>query len=294
MKKDYYKSLGVNKNASEEEIKKAYRKLAMKYHPDRNAGNKKSEELFKEVNEAHEVLSDKQKRAEYDNGGMNFNQDFSGFSGNKGYRKSNNMNDIFGDEMFASFFKQNGFRNNYEEETTNQYDASFNLKVKLEDTILGSEINISVPIKDYKNSLDSKMKSFKVKIPPGIISGQKIKLKGEGHTNNNTKGDLYLTVEVLPSDKYTRKENDLYMEQPIDFVIATLGGEIEVNAITGTFKVKILEGTQSGKTLRLKGKGIKKSTAEIGDLNIVLTIKVPKKINEKQKEYLEKFKESSN
>lgn len=253
--KDYYKILGVEKSATQDEIKKAYRKLAMKYHPDRNQGNKTAEEKFKEITEANEVLSDSEKRKKYDTlganwkqyqhtGGQGFDDFFTHFGGGRGgagaaYEFSGDIGDIFGgmgggfSDFFESFFGgSRGFSGRTSQQRT-AVDVEAVLNVTLEDVFNGSEKTINVD-----------GKKLKVKINAGTKDGQKLRLKGLGRskTAEGIKGDLFLNIHVLQHPFYEIKDNQLYYNLDIDLYTAVLGGKENIKTLDGkTVSVNIPE-----------------------------------------------------
>ena len=302
--KDYYKILGVEKSASPDEIKKAYRKLAMKYHPDRNAGNKSSEEKFKEITEANEVLSDPEKRKKYDTLGANWNQyqhtggqgfdDFSNhFGGNRRssgntYEFSGDLGDLFGgmgggfSDFFESFFGGSGkdFTGRTRQQKT-AVDVEANLNVTLEDVFNGSEKQISVD-----------GKKLKIKINPGTKDGQRLRLKGLGRskTAGGEKGDLYLNIHVLHHPFYEIKDNNLYYNLDVDLYTAVLGGKENIKTLDGkTISIAIPEGTESEKILRLKGLGLRNESVR-GDLFVNIHVTIPKDLTKEEKELFKKLK----
>ena len=303
--KDYYKILGVDKSATQDEIKKAYRKLAMKYHPDRNAGNKSSEEKFKEITEANEVLSDPEKRKKYDTlgsnwkqyqntGGQGFGDFYTNFGGGRRpsgstYEFSGDINDIFGgvggggfSDFFESFFggSGRGFGGRTPPQKT-AIDVEANMNITLEDIFNGSEKQISV-----------EGKKLKIRIIPGTKDGQKLRLKGMGRskTANGEKGDLYLNLHVLQHPFYEIKENDLYYNLDVDLYTAVLGGKENIKTLDGkTISISIPEGTESGKTLRLKNLGMNNNNVR-GDLFVRILVTVPKSLSKEEKELFKKLK----
>ncbi len=304
--KDYYKILGVDKSATQDEIKKAYRKLAMKHHPDRNAGNKSSEEKFKEITEANEVLSDPEKRKKYDTLGSNWNQyqntggqGFDNFYTNFGggtrrpgsgssYEYSGNINDIFGgmgggfSDFFESFFggSGGGFGGRTQQQKT-AIDVEANMNVTLEDVFNGSEKQINV-----------EGKKLKIKITPGTKDGQKLRLKGLGRskTSSGEKGDLFLNIHILQHPFYEIKENDLYYNLDVDLYTAILGGKEAIRTLDGkTISISIPEGTESEKILRLKGLGLINESIR-GDLFVNIHVTIPKNLNKEEKELVKKLK----
>jgi len=299
--KDYYKILGVEKAASQDEIKKAYRKLAMKYHPDHNAENKSAEEKFKEITEANEVLSDPEKRKKYDTlgsnwkqyqntGGQGFGDFYTNFGGGKGrsgstYEFSGDINDIFGGMGgggFSDFFggSGRGFGGRTQQQKT-AVDVEANMNITLEDIFNGSEKQISV-----------EGKKIKIKINPGTKDGQKLRLKGMGRskTAGGEKSDLYLNLHILQHPFYEIKENDLYYNLDVDLYTAVLGGKENIKTLDGkTISIIIPEGTESGKTLRLKKLGMNNNNVR-GDLFVKILITIPKNLSKEEKEIFNKLK----
>lgn len=303
--KDYYKILGVEKSATQEEIKKAYRKLAMKYHPDRNPGNKASEEKFKEITEANEVLSDPEKRKKYDTlganwkqyqhtGGQGFDDFFTNFGGGRRssgagstYEFSGNLNDIFGgmgggfSDFFESFFgaRGGGFGGRTNQQKT-AVDVEAVLNITLEDAFNGSEKTINVD-----------GKKLKVKITPGTKDGQKLRLKGLGRskTGEGAKGDLYLTIHVLQHPFYEIKDDELYYNLDVDLYTAVLGGKENIRTLDGKIiSINIPEGTESEKKLRLKGLGLITNGVR-GDLFVDIHVTVPRNLSKEEKELFKKL-----
>lgn len=304
--KDYYKILGVEKSATQDEIKKAYRKLAMKYHPDRNSGNKTAEEKFKEITEANEVLSDPDKRKKYDTlgsnwkqyqhtGGQGFDDFFTNFGGGRrqsgsgsSYEFNGNINDIFGgmgggfSDFFESFFggRGGGFGGRTQQQKT-AVDVEAILNVSLEDAFNGSEKTINVD-----------GKKLKIKVTPGTKDGQKLRLKGMGRskTSEGTKGDLYLNIHVLQHPFYEIKDKELYYNLDVDLYTAVLGGKENIRNLEGkTISINIPEGTESESKLRLKGLGWTENGVR-GDLFVAIHVTVPKNLNKEEKELFNKLK----
>lgn len=307
--KDYYKILGVEKSATQDEIKKAYRKLAMKYHPDRNAGDKSAEEKFKEITEANEVLSDPEKRKKYDTLGANWKQyqtsggrgfdDFFSHSGSRGqtsgntYEFSGDLGDLFGgmgggfSDFFESFFGgrgRSGFTGQSQQQKT-AIDVEANLNITLEDVFNGSEKQISID-----------GKTVKIKINPETKEGQKLRLKGLGRsrTANGEKGDLYLNIHILHHPFYEIKDSALYYNLDIDLYKAVLGGKEKIKTLDGkTISITIPEGTESETILRLKGLGLKNGNLR-GDLFVNVHVTVPKNLTREEKELFKKLKSLRN
>ena len=288
--KDYYKILGVSKTASQDEIKKAYRKLAVKYHPDKNPDDRKAEEKFKEISEANDVLGDPAKRKQYDELGENWKyyqqqgnaQQRGGFDrsqwANAGRQGGNfNAEDIFGQgngdfsDFFESFFGSGGQQRTYR---GGDYQAS--LSITLDEAFHGVTKQISL-----------ENKPLNLKIKPGIADGQILRLKGKGATgpNGGEPGDLLLTIQVAPHAVFERKGNDLYFDQPLDLYTAVLGGKISVHTIDKTISMNVPAGTDSGKTFRLKEMGMPHyghQTAR-GDAYVRVQLQVPKQLSEEER-----------
>ncbi len=305
--KDYYKILGVDKNATQEEIKRAYRKLAMKYHPDRNPGDKSAEEKFKEITEANEVLSDPEKRKKYDTLGANwkqyqhagggFDDFFSQFGsaqsgGGRTYTFSGDLGDLFGNlggfsDFFESFFGSRGrqqesrFRSHeFGQNAAAGIDLEADLNITLEEAFNGGERIINVD-----------GKKVKIKINPGTKDGQKLRLKGLGRSRiqNGQPGDLFLNIHILQHPFYEIKDSDLYYNLDIDVYTAVLGGKEYIRTLDGkTISINIPEGTDSGSILRLKNLGMQKESGR-GDLFVRINVTVPKNLSEEEKQLFRKL-----
>lgn len=288
--KDYYKVLGVTKSATTEEIKKAYRKLAVKYHPDKNQGNKKAEELFKEANEANEVLSNPEKRKKYDELGENWkqyeNQGAQGFnrsqyqnaggqqyysSGNQGFGGGEDFSDFF-ESFFGRGFDGSGRQRQARAQNGPDYQAEVDLS--LEEAYNGTSRLLEV------NGEKLQMK-FK-----GVQDGQKLRIKEKGGqgTGGGKRGDIYVGVHISSHTHFERKGDDLYCEAPVELYTAILGGKALVRTMKGNIKVDIAKETDNGKTLRLKGMGMPKfgKENEFGDLYAKVKIILPKNLTEKE------------
>jgi curved DNA-binding protein len=295
--KDYYNSLGVGKNASDEEIKRAYRKLAMKYHPDRNPNKKEAEERFKEINEAYAVLSDKEKRKQYDSfGAEGFHQRFtqedifrgfdmdeilSGLFGGKGRRESR-FGGRSGFDFGDLFGRQTGYQDMSRMPQRGE-DTVYELIISLEEAAFGGEKKIS-----YRKN--GKIEEVSVKIPRGIPSGKKLRLSGKGMEGRNggPPGDLYLQVSIREHPLFSREGDDLIVEREVNFSEAALGTNIEVPTLDGMKKVKVPPGTQSHTKMRLKGLGMPHFQGEgKGDEYVKVIVKVPKKITERSRELIQ-------
>jgi len=288
MAKDYYKILNVSRDAKEDEIKKSYRKLARKYHPDLNPNNKESESLFKEVSEAYMVLSDKEKRAAYDTGGVDPNaQDFrqGPYYTETQSGDSSRYRDIF-NENFGGINFEDLFREQARRQKTQSFrgeDHIFQMEIDFKDAVLGGDQTFSLPNGD----------KISAKIPGGIRTGQKIKLAGRGGQgyNGGPKGDLYIEIHVRPSSVFKRVGNDLEVEVPVLFSKAILGDKVQVPTIDGTVELSLPKGVSSGTRLRLKGKGVQKGN-QPGDLYAIIKITMPQEVTPELKEAIKKWQES--
>ena len=291
--KDYYHVLGVAKNASDEEIKKAYRKLAMKYHPDRNPNKKEAEERFKEINEAYAVLSDKEKRKQYDTfGAEGFHQRFTQEDIFRGFDFDEILSSLFGgrarrDFRFGGqsgfdfgdvFGRQGGYQDTGRMSQRGE-DIVYEMAISLEEAASGGERRIS-----YRKN--GRLEEVSVKIPRGIPSGKKLRLAGKGKEGRNggPPGDLYLQVTVREHPLFSQEGDDLTVEKEINFSEAVLGTTIEVPTLEGMKKVKVPPGTQSHTKMRLKGLGMPHFQGEgKGDEYVKVIVRVPKKVSEKSR-----------
>jgi molecular chaperone DnaJ len=358
-KRDYYETLGVAKNASEDDIKKAYRKLAMKHHPDRNQGDgaKKSEEQFKEAKEAYEMLSDAQKRAAYDqygHAGVDPNM-AGGFRGGPGAEGFGGFAEAFGD-IFGDIFGGGGGgqrRGGGGQQVYRGADLSYAMEITLEEAAHGKETQIRIPSWEQCETCHGsgakpgtspkvcstcsgsgtvhlrqgffsiqqtcphchgagkvipepcsachgqgkikKNKTLEVKIPPGINEGMRIRSAGNGEpgTNGGPSGDLYIEIRMKQHEIFERDGDDLHCTVPVGLTTAALGGQIQVPTLGGTAEIELPEGTQHGKTFRLRGKGIKGVRSSYpGDLYCHLSVETPVKLTEHQRKLLKELDES--
>ncbi len=329
--KDYYELLGVSKTATEKEIKSAYRKLARKLHPDVNPNNKAAEEKFKSVSEAHEVLSDPDKRKKYDqygeqwksysqNGGPGSGGGFpgggygngAGQSSPGGFRMEYGEPGQFGDlnDLFASLFggeenmrgggARGGDRFGRQAPPRKGQDIEASISVTLEEAFHGASkgVSLQVPSGYYDTNnrsgrQEETTRRVEVKIPAGVADGQKIRLAGQGGDGPAGRGDLFLVMRVLPSAVFERKGDDLLVDVPVSFVDAALGGEAKVPTPKGTrLTVTVAPGAQSGQTLRLRGQGMPRlKDGGHGDLLARLKITVPKTLTPRETELLTELRE---
>ena len=359
-KRDYYEVLGVDKNASADEIKKAYRKMAMKYHPDKNPGDKEAEEKFKEANEAYEVLSDETKRATYDQyGHAGMEGGFGGGAGGFNGFGGGGVEDIFSD-IFSSFgggfggFSGFGGGGSRRRGPSRGADMKISINLTFKEAAFGTEKKIKIKRKEacqtchgtgaepgseahtcdkcggsgqiyirqqtpfgtiqqntvcdkchgegeiidkpchscHGTGLEEKERTINIKIPAGVDNGSVLPLRGEGNTGarGGGKGDLFVYIYVKEDPIFKREENDVFFEIPITFAQAALGAELVVPTIDGKVKLRIPEGTQTGKVFRLKGKGIPSVNGRgRGDQYVTVRVEVPRKLNKKQKELLRSF-----
>ena len=327
-RKDYYKILGIDKNADENTIKKAYRKLAKKYHPDTNAGNAQAAEKFKQITEAYSVLSDPEKKKMYDQFGS---ADYQGGQGpfggaNGGYQEfhfdGGDMDDIlknifgggfsgrsagagggsrsyhFGGGFGDGFSGGNsgfgdGFSGTGSSFGGRGSDLHADITVSFDEAALGGDkvINLSDP------SAPGRTQSLQVHIPAGIDDGQTIQLSGKGEAGDKggPNGDLLLTIRVHPHQMFKREGTNVFIDMPISFVQAALGATVQVPTLDGPVELKIPEGTQTGSKFRMKGRGIPSIRSKVrGDQYVTVNVEVPRNLNSKQKELLREFEEDKN
>ena len=292
-KRDYYEVLGINRSADKEAIKKAYRKMAKKYHPDSNEGNPDAEEKFKEVTEAYNVLSDPEKKKLYDQfghaafeegaggagyggGGFNGNGGFGGFGGT-GY----------GDDFGRSY--NSGFGGSRQQKGQ---DLNAEISISFNEAVFGCDKLINLSEADGRGK-----QTLKVHIPAGIDNGKSIRLRGKGNPGYGgaPAGDLLLKVHVGERPGFERKGTDVYTTVNVPFITAALGGEAKVQTLNGQVMCRIPEGTQSGSKIRLKGKGIQMmgKTGVYGDLYVTVQVQVPRNLSEESRRKLREFDTST-
>ncbi|MGH2521287.1 MAG: DnaJ C-terminal domain-containing protein [Anaerolineales bacterium] len=300
--KDYYKSLGVSKTATEKEIKSAFRKLAQKYHPDKNPGDQKAEDKFKEINEAYEVLRDPQKRAKYDQLGASYAQweragrpgggfDFSRWSTGQGGTRVEygDLNDLFGQGGFSDFFTSL-FGGGFGGQADRAGRTRAGWTSRGEDFEQPVEISLEEAYRGAKRTLQKDSRRLEVSIPPGARTGTKVRISGEGGAGQPV-GDLYLVVTVRPHPQFRREGDDLHVEVPVDLYTALLGGEVRVPTLNGEVVLTIPPETQSGKTFRLSGRGMPRlrQPKEKGDLYAHTAIRIPTQLNEQERKLVEEL-----
>ena len=303
MSEDYYKTLGIEKSASAEDIKKVYRKLALKWHPDKNQNNKSAEDKFKKISEAYAVLSDPEKRKEYDTYGSadQFRQKYTqedifrgfdlndilrgfGFSdsgrrgGSRTFRSDRGGGFAYSHgDPFSDIFE--GERQRYAHMPQKGQDFEYNLSITLEESVFGAEKKLALQKEDDVEEIN-------FKVPPGISTGKKLRLAGKGAPgiDGGTSGDLYININILPHPIFARDGYDLYIEKSIHFSQAALGTSIDIPTLEGPVKrIKIPPGTQNNTKIRMKGYGVPglKGTGK-GDQFVKIIINVPKKLTDRQ------------
>ncbi len=348
-KRDYYEVLGVEKNAGSEDLKKAYRKLAMKYHPDRNPGDKPAEEKFKEAAEAYAVLSDSEKRAQYDQFGHAMGG--RGFQGFEGFEDAfRGFGDVFGD-IFEDFLGGGGRRGGGRSRARRGADLEVTVELTLEEVLKGKEAALEIPRHESCGECQGtgakpgskktpcqecrgqgevrisqgfftmrrtchacrgegeriekpctvchgakrvrQTRKLKVQIPPGVDTGMRLKMNGEGEAGETggMRGDLYILMQVKPHPLFERKEETIYCEVLIPYSVAVLGGEIQVPTLTEEVPLKIPAGTPAGKILKVKGAGIPALSRESarGDQLVRVDIHIPSKVNDEERKLLEHY-----
>jgi curved DNA-binding protein len=306
--KDYYKILGVERKASKEQIKSAYRKLALKTHPDRNPGDSRAEERFKEINEAYQVLSDPEKRSRYDQLGESYTQWQQGGAPAGGFnwedwfttRRSGNarvggLEDILGGE-FSEFFRRIfGGMPDMGVPSTGSGSFQSNRRSSLPSYQQEVTISLTEAYQGTTRRIEVEGRRLEVKIPPGAKSGTKIRVANTIPTGiSGQKGDLYLVIRVAEDPRFLVKGNDLHIDVTIDLYTAVLGGEVTVQTLSGNVVLTIPAGIQSGQSIRLAGRGIPRLNApnKTGDLFAHVKVKIPSNLSERQKELFQELKRS--
>ena len=307
IEKDYYAVLGVDKSASAADIKKAYRKLAQKHHPDANQGNTRSEERFKEVSAAYDVLSDPKQREEYDRirqmvaaggfragpGGPGGFGGFGGFGGGGGSRvRVENIDDLFGGgagfgDLFGDLFGSGSTSGGFGNRAMRGQDLETETTLSFEEALEGVQVEL------YLTEPGGTHRTIRARIPAGVSDGARIKLPGKGAAgpNGGLPGDLYVKVRVRPHKVFGRKNKDLTLSLPITFAEAALGAQVDVPTLNGgPVKLKIPAGTSSGRTFRVKGKGVPSGKAK-GDLLVTVQVAVPQRLNREARNLVERLAE---
>ncbi len=289
--KDYYKILGVDRKATQDEIKKTYRKLAMKYHPDQNRGNKQAEEKFKEINEAYEVLGDAKKREKYDQLGSSYSQ-WQQAGGNPGNFNWNewvsqqpqggrqvdmgDFGDVFGgfSDFFSAIFGGMGGMNTAVRQQARPQAIEQGVQITLDEAYRGTQRIFQIGDR-----------RIEVKIPAGAMTGTKVRMSGAVPTSTGGSGDLHLVVEVLPDSRFTVEGANLTTEVTVDLYTAVLGGSATVHTLSGDVVLTIPAGTQPGQKIRLAGRGMPKlkEPGKFGDLFAVIKVNIPRKLTDKQR-----------
>jgi molecular chaperone DnaJ len=320
--KDYYQVLGLNRNASEKEIKQAYRRLARKHHPDLNPGDKSAEARFKEMNAAYEVLSNPEKRKKYDQFGdqWEYADQFAKGGGEQGMRwdagkggTAFEYGDVSGlGDIFSSLFGDAGMGSRIRRGPQRGQDLESPVEISLEEAYHGSKRVIQLQVTEPCTACGGTgrvgnrvctmcsgsggkvtPRRLEVKIPPGVKDGSRIRMAGEGAPGRagGSKGDLYLVVRVLPHKVFERKGNDLYTEVPVPLATAVLGGEIQLPTLDGRLSLKIPPETQNGKVFRLAGKGMPQlGNAKYGNMFAKISVVLPTNLTEEEKRLFERLR----
>lgn len=293
---DYYKVLGLEKNASSDDIKKAYRKSARKYHPDVNPNDKEAEKKFKEINEANEVLSDPDKRKKYDQYGADWKhaEQYEQARQQQQHRQSQS-NPFEGHGQDYTYTGEEGtdFSDFFASMFGNRTGGGRQTNYRGQDYRAEVQLNLSDAYKTHQQAFTVNGKNIRITIPAGVENGQEIKIKGYGSpgVNGGPAGDLYIIFNISNNTPFTRAGNDLSINVPVDFYKAVLGGEETVETMSGKVKLTLPAETQNGTKVRLKGKGfpVYKKEGEYGDLYITWQVQMPKNLTAKEKELFEQL-----
>ncbi|RDV14753.1 J domain-containing protein [Pontibacter diazotrophicus] len=298
--KDYYTILGVEKSASQADIKKAYRALAKKYHPDKNKGDKVAEDKFKDISEAYEVLGDEAKRKQYDQLGANWRQfQNAGAGGGQYYGQPGGFNEADFSDMFgggggggfSDFFQQffgggGGF---------GQAAGGRTRARKGQDYKADLELSLTEAYTGTSRLINLNNQQLRITTKPGVADGQQLRIKGKGGpaAGGGVPGDLYIDIRVHPDPRFERRGDDLYTTLPLDMFTAILGGQAQVNTMNGQLKLTIPAGTQAGKTLRLRGKGmpVYGKPDQFGDLYVKIEVNLPTDLSAEERQLLEKLRD---
>ena len=288
---DYYKILGVSKTATEQEIKKAYRKWARKYHPDLNPNDKEAEKKFKEVNEANEVLSNSENRKKYDNYGEHWQHadDYEKVKQQQGSRQSQyHTSGGFSGGDFSDFFESM-----FGDTRTSRSGSGGQIKYKGQDFNAELQLDLKDVYTTHKRTLTVNNRNIRITIPAGVENGQVIKIKGHGGKgiNRGPNGDLYIQFSIVNHSKFKRDGDNLYLTVDLDLYKALLGGDIMINTFDGKVKLTVKPETQNGTKVKLKGKGFPKykKEDEFGDFYVTYQIKIPKNLSKKETELIQEL-----
>lgn len=307
---DYYKVLGVERNATQDDIKKAYRKMARKYHPDLNKDDPNAKDKFQEINEANEVLSDPEKRKKYDEYGEHWKHADEFKTEREAYQRAQEKGgqsaywySVNGDDFMGGFGRGNasGFSDFFEQlfghgASGSRSRRTYNMMESGEDIEAQMNLSLREAAVTHKQTFSVNGENLRITIPAGIADGQMIKLKGHGEKGSNgaPNGDLYITFKIAPDPEFKREGDDLFTDVDIDLYTAVLGGTVNVKTIDGMVKLKVNPGTQNDTKVRLRGKGfpVYKKEGTFGDLIVTYHVDIPTSLSEKQKELFTQLKNS--
>lgn len=307
---DYYKVLGVERNASQDDIKKAYRKMARKYHPDLNKDDPNAKDKFQEINEANEVLSDPEKRKKYDEYGEHWKHADEFKAEREAYQRAQQSGgqsaywySVNGDDFMGGFGRGNasGFSDFFEQlfghgASAGRSGRGYNMMSRGGDIEAQMNLSLREAAVTHKQTFSVNGENLRITIPAGIADGQIIKLKGHGEKGSNgaPDGDLYITFQIAPDPDFKREGDDLFTDVDIDLYTAVLGGTVNVRTIDGMVKLKVNPGTQNDTKVRLRGKGfpVYKKEGTFGDLIVTYHVDIPTALSEKQKELFTQLKNS--
>ena len=307
---DYYKVLGVERNASQDDIKKAYRKMARKYHPDLNKDDPNAKDKFQEINEANEVLSDPEKRKKYDEYGEHWKHADEFKAEREAYQRAQERGgqsaywySVNGDDFMGGFGRGNasGFSDFFEQlfghgASAGRSGRGYNMMSRGGDIEAQMNLSLREAAVTHKQTFSVNGENLRITIPAGIADGQMIKLKGHGEKGSNgaPDGDLYITFQIVPDPDFKREGDDLFTDVDIDLYTAVLGGTVNVRTIDGMVKLKVNPGTQNDTKVRLRGKGfpVYKKEGTFGDLIVTYHVDIPTSLSEKQKELFTQLKNS--
>lgn len=298
---DYYKILGVDKTSTQNEIKKAYRKLARKYHPDLNPNDGEAIKKFQELNEANEVLSDPEKREKYDKYGEDWKHADQFEAQQQQRQQRGSAGEGFdGSTFWSSSDGASGFSDFFESlfgSRRGRSGAGGSYGFRGQDYSAELQLSLAEAAKTHKQVITVNGKNLRITVPAGIANGQKIKLKGQGGAgvNGGSAGDLYITFIIPEDSRFKRIDNDIYITADIDMFTAILGGDVVIDTLEGKVKLKVKPGTQNNAKARLRGKGfpVYKKEGSFGDLIITYNVEIPANLTEKQKELLKEIQRLS-